>query len=254
MDFETARRLGRADLRIVGRFTDASNLTLLAETEGKRCIYKPTSGERPLWDFPTGTLGHRELATYMLATELGWPIVPATVWREDGPMGAGICQEFIDAGPEVVVDLFSPGEVPAGWHSVVSGETDAGEPIELAHAMTADLQAIAAFDIVVNNADRKGSHLLTDHSGRSWGIDHGLSFHVEDKLRTVLWGFADTSIPANLLSDLSTLAARWEDLDLRQWLSPAEIQLTGQRLTDLIEAGRYPTPSPGWPRLPWPPI
>lgn len=254
MDADLARRLEEGDLRVIGRFAAASNLTLLAEIDGARCIYKPTSGERPLWDFPTGTLGHREVATYLVAVELGWSIVPPTVWRTTGPMGPGICQQFIEAGPTVAVDLFPPSQVPASWHRVVAGESETGAQVVLAHAATSDLQAIAAFDLVVNNADRKGSHLITDQAGRSWGIDHGLTFHEEDKLRTVLWGFADSELPVELHRDLEALADRWPSLDLGPWLSEAEIRSTGERLLELVANGCYPAPAPGWPRLPWPPI
>lgn len=250
----THQQLRDAGLQVVGRFAEASNLTLLAEADGLACVYKPTSGERPLWDFPTGTLSQREMATAELARLLGWPLVPPTVLRDDGPFGAGVCQRYIETGPDVVVDLVR--EVPVGWLLVARGEDEAGQPVSLVHRDTPPLRRLALLDVVANNADRKGSHILCDADGGVWGIDHGLTFHVEDKLRTVLWGFAGQPLGRTEADDLQRLVLTWDAAAaaLRGLLRPAEVDAARARLDALLAAGQYPQPAAGWPRLPWPPL
>lgn len=247
-----SERLRDADLRIVGRFAEASNLTLLAEADGLSCVYKPTAGERPLWDFPTGTLARRERAMAELARLLGWPLVPPSVLRDDGPFGPGLCQLFVESGPDVVVDLVR--QVPASWLLVVRGADEAGEQIALVHRDTPALRRLALLDVVANNADRKGGHILCDADGGVWGIDHGLTFHVEDKLRTVLWGFAGQPLGSADAADLRDLMRSWDGAAAAfgQLLSTAEIDAAAARLEALLAAGSYPQPTAGWPRLPWP--
>lgn len=250
-------RLRTGDLRIVGRFAAASNLTLLAELDdGTACVYKPVSGERPLWDFPAGTLHRRERATAVVGELLGWALVPPTVLREDGPMGPGVCQIFIDAAGPAQVDLLPADDVPTGWLVVAHGEGERGEQVALVHRDSAALRRLALLDVVVNNADRKGGHILTDTHGAVWGIDHGLSFHVEDKLRSVLWGFAGRAIGDDEAAGLHRLAGQWDGAvaALTGLVSPVEIAAAQQRLAALLGSGRYPLPAAGWPRLPWPPL
>ncbi len=244
-----------AALEVTGRFAEASNLTLLAQTPGgTRCVYKPVSGERPLWDFPTGSLADREVAMGLLAAALGWDIVPETVLRPDGPLGAGACQRYIEAAGEPVVRLVA--DPAPGWLVIARGEDDAGRSVALVHRDRPDLRRLALLDAIANNADRKGGHLLRDADDRVWGIDHGLTFHAEDKLRTVLWGFAEQPITAGELRALEGLWQRWDAVaeSLSPHLADAEIAATRDRLAGLLAAGCYPSPEPGWPRLPWPPL
>jgi uncharacterized repeat protein (TIGR03843 family) len=247
--------LQTAPLRVTGRFADASNLTLLAETAGGlACVYKPVAGERPLWDFPTGTLAGREVAMSELADAVGWDVVPLTVLRADGPHGPGVCQRYVEASGEPVVDLLVAAR--PGWLMVAAGEDAEGRRVVLAHRDRADLRQLALLDAIANNADRKGGHLLRDAEDRLWGIDHGLTFHTEDKLRTVLWGFAGDPIDAGLLHTLQELAARWETAAARlaPYLAEAEAAAAAGRLAGLLADARFPAPEPGWPRLPWPPL
>ncbi len=244
-------------LRVLGRFADASNLTLLAVTGGGlRCVYKPSSGERPLWDFPTGTLAGREVAMYLLATSIGWDVVPETTLRPDGPYGAGVCQRFVEPGPVAAVRVVAEdADRPAGGRVVAQGEVT-GATVALVHDDAPQLRQIALLDAIANNADRKGGHVITDVRGRLWGIDHGLTFHEQDKLRSVLWGFAGEPIEEALLADLRRLDERWDSVAtaLGGHLAEVEVAAAHDRLEALLAHRRYPQPTAGWPRLPWPPI
>lgn len=196
-------------------------------------VYKPQKGERPLWDFPDGTLCYRELAAFLTSHELGWDIVPPTVLRE-ASRGLGSLQFYIDHDPQVNYFSFDERAAP-------------------------QLMRIAAFDAVINNADRKGGHCLMDEHGHIWGIDHGISFHQAHKLRTVIWDFAGQPIPDPLLSDLERLCMALEAVNssyrqrINSLLSPAEIEAYRQRLRRLLNERCYPLPGPG-PNYPWPPV
>jgi uncharacterized repeat protein (TIGR03843 family) len=174
-------------MELEGRLVDASNTTLRAfvtlDGVTARCVYKPVRGERPLWDFPDGTLAGREVAAYLVSQATGWDIVPPTVLRI-GPLGEGACQLWLDEpdSPVPVVGFVPAGELPAGWLRVASARDDEGRPYVLAHADTPGLSRMALFDAVINNADRKGGHVLQIGDGRLFGVDHGVSFHLEDKL------------------------------------------------------------------------
>ena len=251
--------LRSGELQIEGRLASASNATLLARiTHGSRearCVVKPVSGERPLWDFPDGTLAGREVAAYEVSEVLGWGLVPPTVWRDDTPMGRGMVQLWIEeVDEERPVDVVPPGAVPDGWLSVLEAMDHRDRPVVLAHASRPDLMRMAAFDAVVNNADRKGGHVLADASGRLWAIDHGVTFSTEDKLRTVLWGWAGEPLPVDLLEQLDalthTLRGGVDNVD--RHLSVAEQAALRARVSDLVDAGRFPLPSPHWPAVPWP--
>lgn len=250
-------RLAQADLVIEGRVAGASNATLRAHLEGTdlACVYKPVKGERPLWDFPHWTLTRRELAAFALSEALGWHLVPPTAWREDGPAGEGMCQAWIDEDPDASqVDVVPAGRVPAGWVSVLDATDEWGRPVELVHAGSLDLQRIAVFDALANNADRKGGHVLTDGVGRVWAIDHGVAFSAEEKLRTVLWGWAAEEIPEPILADLhrlqDLLGTSYDPVD--RWLDDAERDRLRARLRRLLRSGRFPEPGGGWPAIPWP--
>jgi uncharacterized repeat protein (TIGR03843 family) len=259
---EELRLLTEGDLDIEGRLVDASNTTLravitLGDLRG-RCVYKPVRGERPLWDFPDGTLAGREVAAYEVSVATGWSVVPPTVLR-DGPLGPGMCQLWIDEpdGAEPVVGFVPADDLPDGWLRVASARDETGRPYLLAHADDVALARFALFDAVVNNADRKAGHVLRAADGGLRGVDHGVCFHVDDKLRTVLWGFlgrplpgAERAVLARLRADLAgPLGER-----LTALVSPAEVAATLARLDRLLADDAFPEPVPGWPAVPWPPV
>ena len=248
------------DLEIEGRLSDASNTTLrcLVSAPGLepvRCVYKPVAGERPLWDFPQWTLTRREIAAHELSAALGWDLVPPTVWREDGPGGPGMCQLWIDedSGAQQVA-VVRPDRVPPGWLHVLEAEDGAGRPVVLVHADSAALGRMAVFDVIANNADRKGGHVLTDGSGLTWGIDHGVTFAAEEKLRTVLWGWAGAPIPADVLADVAALHDRlgssFDPVD--RWLEEDERDALRHRDRGLMAEPAFPIPGGRWPAIPWP--
>jgi uncharacterized repeat protein (TIGR03843 family) len=224
-----------ADLSIDGRLPWSSNLTFLVTLEGTggedtgpiNAVYKPASGEQSLWDFPDG-LYRREVAAYVLSEALGWGLVPPTVARDDGPFGAGSLQLFVAADYEHhYFTLFDEG-----------GHEEA-------------LRTIGAFDIVANNADRKSGHVLRGTDDRLWAIDHGLCFHRQPKLRTVIWDFAEDPVPPGLLADLERLAVRPPD-GLDQLLAGSELVALGDRIDQLLEDGVFPEPLGDRPPYPWP--
>jgi uncharacterized repeat protein (TIGR03843 family) len=254
--------LRHGGMELEGRLVDASNTTLRAvlERDGvtARCVYKPVRGERPLWDFPDGTLAGREVGTYLVSAATGWDCVPPTVLR-DGPLGPGACQLWIDESDEVEPLLgFVPAKrVPAGWHRIMSARDDDGSRYVLAHADDPRLARLAVLDAVVNNGDRKGGHILCAEDGRVFGVDHGVCFNVDPKLRTILWGWIGEPLPAESCEVLGKLRAELFGTlgaQLAEHLTPAEIEETGARIDRLTRAGRFPSPSEDWPAVPWPPV
>ncbi|MDX6222820.1 MAG: hypothetical protein QOD91_1874 [Frankiales bacterium] len=223
------------ELTIEGRLVDASNATLYCRVEAdgvaRTCVYKPIAGERPLWDFPDGTLAYREVAAYEVSAATGWDIVPPTVFR-DGPYGPGMCQLWIDVDEEV--DLAA-----------------------LARSNHPDLRRMSVFDAVINNADRKGGHLLPTPDGHVYGVDHGVCFSVEDKLRTLLWRWRGQPLPGEALAVLRQLldGLRGElGTTLRGLLSEPEVVAVEHRLRRLLSTSKHPLPSEDWPAIPWPPF
>ena len=260
---EAVRLLTDGTLHLQGRLRGASNTTLRATVSlgdvSLRCVYKPISGERPLWDFPDGTLAGREVAAYRVSAATGWDIVPPTVLR-DGPLGPGACQLWIDTQRSISRARlgFVPADaVPAGWYPVAAAADDDGAEYVLAHADDPDLARMALLDVVINNADRKGGHVLHARDGSLRGVDHGVSFHVDDKLRTVLWGFVGQAIPPTEVAVLAALRAALRG-PLRDELCPLlhaeEIEATAARLDRVLAAGVFPRPRPGRHAMPWPPI
>ena len=250
--------LVHGDLEIEGRLSGASNATMraVATLDGVDvlCVYKPRRGERPLWDFPSGSLGEREVAAYRVSEALAWGLIPLTVWRDEGPYGPGMCQRWIDAddarAPVQVVEV----DDPSPGLTVAEGEGYGGSLVRLVHEDAPDLRRLSVLDVVVNNADRKGGHALRDTSGRLFGIDHGLTFHEEDKLRTVLWGWAGEPLAEADLADLEAVVSRWEPLaeELQGLLAVREVRATRERMDALVLSAVHPEPVGAWPALPWP--
>lgn len=268
---EWLRCLEVADLEVIGRISDASNLALLVGFEGPdgpaHAIYKPVRGERPLWDFPDGTLAGREVAAWRVSHVGGWDVVPVTVLR-DGPLGPGSVQRWVtpledltaasDPAVGEVVDVVAKGAVPAGWAPVFEGVGVDGRAVVVVHELAEDVRDVATLDAVINNADRKGSHLVrtADHL---WGFDHGVSFHDEPKLRTVLWGWAGQRLREVDLARLEKLAAELAPGgaladELAQLLPARDVAALGHRVHELLSGPRHPAPAPGRPAVPWPPL
>lgn len=224
--------IGSGELEVLGLLPRASNATLLGRVRGGGregvVVYKPQRGETPLWDFPRGSLCLRERAAWAVDRALGWGLVPPTVLR-DGPAGFGAVQLFVPADPE----------------------TDVRDLLE---ERPDELRRIAVFDLVANNADRKAGHCLADVDGRVWSVDHGICFHAEPKLRTVLWAFEGERIPEALVADLERLCEEAGVLReaLRDLLAPDEIDALLRRVDALLRSPRFPSPGPGR-HVPWPP-
>jgi uncharacterized repeat protein (TIGR03843 family) len=249
------------ELTVQGRLREASNVALYCTVthDGREahCIYKPTAGERPLWDFPDGTLAGREVAAYLVSEATGWGLVPPTVLRE-GPYGEGMCQLWIETDPEAELLALVEGEEPGpGWKAIGFAEVGQGRTALLVHADDIRLRRLAVLDAVMNNADRKGSHLLPTTEGRLYAIDHGVAFHVDDKLRTLLWGWAGEPLTDEAHKVLEKLTAALADSlgdRLAKLLTSAEITALRDRITALLRTGRHPEPGGGWPAIPWPPV
>ncbi len=254
--------LRHGQMELEGRLVDASNTTLRAEITHngltRRCVYKPVRGERPLWDFPDGTLAGREVSAYLVSHATGWDVVPPTILR-DGPLGTGACQLWIDEPDEAesLIGFVPAYDVPAGWFPVASARDDDGDAYALAHADDPRLCRMAVFDAVVNNADRKGGHVLYGLEGRIYGVDHGVTFHIENKLRTVLWGWTGKPIPPESLETLTELNALLDGSlggALEEHLTISEVQHVRLRVRRLLRAARFPKPPQDWPAVPWPPV
>lgn len=256
----TAELLARGELTVRGQIREASNAVLYCSVahEGREatCVYKPVRGERPLWDFPDGTLAQREVAAYEVSEATGWGLVPPTVLR-DGPYGEGMVQLWIEAepGPELLalVDTQEPGP---GWKAIGFAEVGDGKTALLVHADDERLRRLSVLDAVINNADRKGGHLLPA-GDRLYGIDHGVTFNTENKLRTLLWGWAAEPLPGDAVDVLKGLKeALSGDLATRlaALITPAELDATRARVDALLATGKHPEPSGEWPAIPWPPV
>jgi uncharacterized repeat protein (TIGR03843 family) len=224
-------------------------LALLVGDGQSRYIYKPITGERELWDFESGTLALREVAAYRLSELLGWHFVPRT-FLADGPNGVGSFQEWVSHSDTYLVDVFATNEVPENYLPVVDGFNEANQPVTLSHANDDELARIAVFDALINNADRKAGHILVGE--RLWAIDHGVAFHEEPKLRTVLWGWANQAIPNDFLTALERLNAVGLTEHFADLLSPKEIAALAERHEALLSEQQFPVPSQDWPAIPWP--
>jgi uncharacterized repeat protein (TIGR03843 family) len=254
--------LDGGELVLRGRIMPASNLTFAATLRSEsgpelEVVYKPIRGERPLWDFPEGNLAHREVAAYLVSEALGWDVVPETSLRE-GPHGPGMVQRWCQVDEsQAAVTIVPEGAVPAGWCHVFDGIGGNDEPVSLIHEDTEALRRIAVFDVIVNNADRKGGHVLEMADGHRYGIDHGICFHSEPKLRTVLWGWAGEPLSAEEVDGVRRLRALLgDDLGptLEPYLSMWDIEALAHRCEVLLARGTMPEPGGGWPSVPWPPF
>jgi hypothetical protein len=234
-DAETLCLLREGVIDLEGRLLDASNVTLVGTirsgTVSAECVYKPVAGERPLWDFPDGTLAGREVSAYLVSEATGWRVVPPTVLR-DGPFGPGMVQLWVDGDEKVDLAAFVRRDHPA-------------------------LRRMAVYDAVVNNADRKGGHIIPMPDGHVYGVDHGICFSVDPKLRTLLWRWAGKPLPAEAVEVLERLGDELRgDLGerLHEHLTRREVRTTQQRVAELLRTGLHPEPSGEWPALPWPPF
>jgi len=230
--------LQNGKLQLEGEFLWGSNSTFYVSVSLNddvwKAVYKPLRGERPLWDFPPHTLAKREVAAYLVSQALGWELVPPTVFRKNGPFGAGSVQLYIDHDPEYHFFTFTPQDRQR-------------------------LRPVVTFDLVVNNADRKGSHVVVDRQGHIWCIDHGICFHEQEKLRTVLWDFAGEAIPMDLVEDLVRLDQELQTevtwvKELRSYLTNAEITAMQRRIYALVQNPVFPAPPEDRRPYPWPPI
>jgi uncharacterized repeat protein (TIGR03843 family) len=255
------------ELTVIGRIRSASNATFLCEAHLRNrqvhCVYKPVRGEAPLWDFPDGTLAGREAAAYLVSAALGWNIVPYTIIR-DGPVGMGMVQRWVDqpgdqdgerpdSGPDLV-DLLPAGHIPPGFLPILQAYDYAGDEVMLVHADDPRLFRMAVFDVLINNADRKGGHILTGVDGQVYGVDHGVSLHVEDKLRTVLWGWAGKPVDDDTLAAVATLRDRLVGelaAHLCDHITHREIAALRARVVGLLDNPVLPTPDRRRP-IPWP--
>jgi uncharacterized repeat protein (TIGR03843 family) len=242
INIDVLHALKYGDLTVRGEFLWGSNYTFLAQIECEslalKGVYKPSRGEQPLWDFPAASLARREVAAFLVSEALSWNLVPPTVYRKNGPLGAGSLQLFIEHDPEKHYFNFTDEDRQR-------------------------LRSVVLFDLLINNADRKASHILLDQQNRLWGIDHGLCFHVEDKLRTVIWDFVGESVPDKLITDLVEFKEHLQSpgessnslvAQLVPFLNRNEIKALASRAKMFAERGYFPAPDPGRRQFPWPQI
>lgn len=245
------------ELVLHGRVMPASNATFVGDIDGVRVVYKPIAGERPLWDFPDGTLAGRERAAYLVSEAFGWEIVPQT-WLRDGPHGPGMVQRWCEPDPEqAAVTLVPAGRVPDGWCHVFDGVDAQDREVSLIHEDSTPLRRMALFDVVINNADRKGGHVLEMADGHRYGVDHGVSLHHEPKLRTVLWGWLGDELTEEERTAVRTVRAAVAGPvgeTIAEHLTDLEMEALLGRCDRLLADGRLPEPHGEWPAIPWPPF
>jgi uncharacterized repeat protein (TIGR03843 family) len=248
--------LHEGELELTGRITTASNATYLGSINGVTVVYKPIAGEKPLWDFPDGNLASREAAAYLVSESFGWRIVPRT-WLRDGPMGRGMVQLWQNLDPaQNAVDLVPSESVPSeGWCPVLTGSDEHSRPVTLIHEDTRALRRMAVFDVIVNNADRKGNHILPMAGGHRHGVDHGLTFHTDHKLRTLLWGWVGDELTADEVEGIARVETHLAgDLgaSLSTLLTEVEVNELAQRCARLRSEHIFPAPQGEMPAVPWP--
>lgn len=244
------------EVEIIARIPAASNETFLASVCDVPVVYKPREGEKPLWDFPEGDLADREVAAYLVSEHLGWNLIPTT-WLGDGPLGPGMLQlwQQVDTTHDAV-DVMPVEQIPsAGWRRVFEGIGEDDRPVALVHEDSPALRKMAVFDAIVNNADRKGGHVLAMPDGHRFGVDHGLTFHAEHKLRTILWGWLGEDLNADELDGVARVRSQLDGMlgdTLAELLSDSEIAAFAARCDRLSAVGRFPAPHGDMPAVPWP--
>lgn len=246
---EEFEQLPPEEWRIIGRIVQSSNNALLVENNSIRGIYKSVSLERPLWDFPTSTLCLRELQAYKIDRLIGFNLIPSTVWIDSNDLAPGIVQQYVEDAETIDVRLINENVESNEWVTILKGSVD-DEDIYLQHTLSDDVWRAAVLDVLINNSDRKAGHMLRDSSMNLWLIDHGVCFHVEDKLRTVLWGWIGQALPGDLYETLGRVQRKkeWKD----SWiLSDEELFAFENRMNNLLANG-MPEPSDSWPSLPSP--
>lgn len=245
------------DLVLEGRILPASNATFVGLLDGTRVVYKPVAGERPLWDFPDAVLAHREVAARHVSEALGWDVVPPT-WLGDGPHGPGMLQVWQDADPEDEAVTLVPADArPPGWCHVLDGLDAEDRLVSLVHEDSAGLRRMAVLDVLTNNADRKGGHVLAMPGGHRYGVDHGLTFHTDPKLRTVLWGWMGRPLEAEEIAGVRRVRDGLEGAllaDLAELLGEPELTTLVARCDRLLAEGVFPAPEGDMPAVPWPPF
>lgn len=245
------------DLVLEGRILPASNATFVGLLDGTRVVYKPVAGERPLWDFPDAVLAHREVAARHVSEVLGWDVVPPT-WLGDGPHGPGMLQVWQDADPEDEAVTLVPADArPQGWCHVLDGLDAEDRLVSLVHEDSAGLRRMAVLDVLTNNADRKGGHVLAMPGGHRYGVDHGLTFHTDPKLRTVLWGWMGRPLEAEEIAGVRRVRDGLESAllaDLAELLGEPELTALVARCDRLLAEGVFPAPEGDMPAVPWPPF
>lgn len=246
------------EIEIEGLIPDSSNGALKVLVSNSKqsleAIIKPEVSIRPLWDFPDLDLNNREYATYLLDRELNLNYVPDTVMRNVEGIGKSLIQEWVTESDNDLIIVKSPEDIPEEYLKVLQGYDELNKLITLAHKNNRDLRNLCLFDLVINNADRKGGHLLMDSANKMWAIDHGVSWHFESKIRTVLWGWIDETFNDQdiaLLNNAKKVIQTWKDEEFI-YLSEEEIEQTIKRVDGLLKENAFPQPGDQWPAVPWP--
>ena len=246
------------EIEIEGLIPDSSNGALKVLVSNSKqsleAIIKPEVSIRPLWDFPDLDLNNREYATYLLDRELNLNYVPDTVMRNVEGIGKSLIQEWVTESDNDLIIVKSPEDIPEEYLKVLQGYDELNKLITLAHKNNRDLRNLCLFDLVINNADRKGGHLLMDSANKMWAIDHGVSWHFESKIRTVLWGWIDETFNDQdiaLLNNAKKVIQTWKDEEFI-YLSEEEIEQAIKRVDGLLKENAFPQPGDQWPAVPWP--
>ena len=250
--------LSSGEIEIEGLISDSSNGALKVLVSNSKqymhAIIKPEVSIRPLWDFPDLDLNNREYATYLLDRALALNYVPETVMRNVEGIGNSLIQEWVKESDNDLIIVKSPEDIPNDYLKVLQGYDELNKLITLAHKDDRDLRNLCLFDLVINNADRKGGHLLMDTDHKMWAIDHGVSWHQESKIRTVLWGWIDIAFNGEditLLEKAKNVLQAWKEEDFK-YLSQIEIEQAIRRVDELLEINAFPQPGDQWPAVPWP--
>jgi uncharacterized repeat protein (TIGR03843 family) len=250
--------LQNGEIHIEGLIPDSSNGALQVSIKSDniilKAIIKPEATIRPLWDFPERDLNNREYATYLLSSELGLDFVPPTVLREIEGIGPTLIQKWIEEIENDSIIVKNPKDIPKEYLKVLEGYDELNKLICLAHADSVFLRNLAIFDLVINNADRKGGHIIKDTTNNFWAIDHGVSWHEEEKIRTILWGWIGNELSNYdllIIEKSNKILHRWLAEDF-EYLTQFELKAAINRCEKLMSNKVFPQPSKEWPAVPWP--